>query len=590
MKLDEVRRNADEGACATTVEAVKQHISQPASDLDRSVHTSTLTSKPADRKNPRSEAMTPTAGSWVAARQSKQAISDCDLDDEKVARKACSILNKLTVEKFDSLVEQLVTCGISKPEHLELLMREVFNKAATQHHFIVMYVDLCVRLEQDKRISSVVETAGQQYSFRWLLVNQCQTSFEKLLQPASSEQLSKDAEMDEEYASKCKEQALGTIKLIGQLVVHRMVTSNVLVECSERLLRCRDSCPKALEYLAALLTVAGKQFDTESWQYHPRLLEVFSCMRKLSKDKSIQARDRFLLRDVMDVRDAGWPNCANFKATLTTPPMKLDEVRQSAAHQAKYMNLEEQVETDNLLTGLIRLSKVANGGGKNAKEESSTSSEGTQTHSKPRRQKTSRQHRPFGKVVPLADLADDELTPSKPTSRVAPKEKTQESSPPRTSKFDVMSFRRALVAILADLEVDRKAPAAVSRVLSEEVPIKFQAQEFADIITRVVEERRGPIRRCAFTFATGLASAEEQNAFDRGACLNGIGQFFHDVYPALCKELPRLPAIVTKELLPTLRSVFSEAEIKRRLPEELSSTDAFQQALTAHRPLAKSMV
>merc|ERR1719487_473978 len=312
-----------------TLETAKQHSSHPTLDLVRSMSTPASAPKSTDSPSSRLDAMTPTAGSWIAAMQSKRTVSDPDLDDEKVACKARSILNKLTVEKFDSLVEQLVTCGISKPEHLELLMREVFNKAATQHHFIVMYVDLCVRLEQDKRISSVVETAGQQYSFRWLLVNQCQTSFEKLLQPASSEQLSKDAEMDEEYASKCKEQALGTIKLIGQLVVHRMVSSNVLVECSERLLRCRDSCPKALEYLAALLTVAGKQFDNKAWQYHPRLLEVLSSMRKLSKDKSIQARDRFLLRDVLDVRDAGWPHCAN-KATLSAPPMKLDEVRRNA--------------------------------------------------------------------------------------------------------------------------------------------------------------------------------------------------------------------------------------------------------------------
>merc|ERR1719487_1622158 len=312
-----------------TLETAKQHSSHPTLDLVRSMSTPASAPKSTDSPSSRLDAMTPTAGSWIAAMQSKRTVSDPDLDDEKVACKARSILNKLTVEKFDSLFEQLVTCGITKPEHLEMLMREVFSKATTQHHFIGMYADLCVRLEQDKRISSVVEAAGQQHGFRWLLVNQCQISFEELLQPAFMQQAGKDAEMDAEYASKRKEQALGSIKLIGQLVVHRMVTSNVLVECSEQLLRCRDSCPEALEYLAALLTVAGKQFDTPAWPRHPRLLEVFSCMRKLSKDKSIKARDRFLLRDVLDVRDAGWPHCAN-KAMLTAPPMKLDEVRQSA--------------------------------------------------------------------------------------------------------------------------------------------------------------------------------------------------------------------------------------------------------------------
>merc|ERR1719487_3137012 len=312
-----------------TLETAKQHSSHPTLDLGRSMFTPASAPKSTDSPSSRLDAMTPTSGSWVATMQSKRSTTDTDLDDEKVNRKACSILNKLTIEKFDSLFEQLVTCGINKPEHLEMLMREVFSKATTQHHFIGMYADLCARLEQDKRISSVVDTACQQHGFRWLLVNQCQISFDKLLQPAFMQQAGKDAEMDAEYASKRKEQALGSIKLIGQLVVHRMVTSNVLVECSEQLLRCRDSCPEALEYLAALLTVAGKQFDNKAWQYHDRFSEVFSSMRKLSKDKSIQARDRFLLRDVLDVRDAGWPHCAN-KATLSAPPMKLDEVRRNA--------------------------------------------------------------------------------------------------------------------------------------------------------------------------------------------------------------------------------------------------------------------
>merc|ERR1719473_1343645 len=110
--------------------------------------------------------MTPTAGAWVLAMQSRRSTSD---HDDEVTRKACSILNKLTIEKFDALFEQLVTCGISKPEHVEVLMREVFNVATTQHHFVAMYADLCVRLEEDQRIASAVEANGQQHSFRRLL-------------------------------------------------------------------------------------------------------------------------------------------------------------------------------------------------------------------------------------------------------------------------------------------------------------------------------------------------------------------------------------------------------------------------------------
>jgi len=138
-------------------------------------------------------------------------------------------------------------------------------------------------------------------------------------------------------------------------------------------------------------------------------------------------------------------------------------------------------------------------------------------------------------------------------------------SPRETPSFDVVAFRRALASILGDLASDRNVPAAVRRIRLQEVPVECQSQEFADIISRIVEERRGPIRRSALAFAAGLANAE-QSAFDRNACLGGIGQFFREVYPELCHEIPRLPAIVTSELLPTLQNVFKSEELKSYLP------------------------
>merc|ERR550534_1001683 len=59
--------------------------------------------------------------------------------NEGVTRAMKSILNKLTVEKFDALYQKLLVCGIETRTHIETLMREVFEKATTQHHFIEMY-------------------------------------------------------------------------------------------------------------------------------------------------------------------------------------------------------------------------------------------------------------------------------------------------------------------------------------------------------------------------------------------------------------------------------------------------------------------
>jgi len=461
-----------------------------------------------------------------------------------VARAACAILNKLTVEKFDSLFEQLATCGIKKPEHLEMLMREVFNKATTQHHFIPMYADLCVRLEQDTRIAAVVEAAGQQHSFRRLLLNQCQIAFEQLLEPCNN---SKDA--DEEDRVRHKQQAIGNVKLIGRLLVHGIVGSQLLVECAEETLRCAGTCPDALESLAALLMVAGKQFDNSNWQFHPRLLNVFATMKKLSKDKSTPSRVRFLLRDVLDVREAGWSNCT-YKAATTTAPMRLEEVRETASHEVKYMSLEEQIETDNLLAGLQRISQ---------QHISHMTDDDSKQFGKKKKNK-------FNKISEAALQSVTTATKAKgdsPTPKRVSFAAVAAVAPP----FDIVSFRRALATILSDLASDRNVPAAVRRIRLQEVPVEFQAKEFTDILTRVVEERRGPVRRCSLAFAAGLASAAaEQSAFDRLACLDGAAQFFNDVYPDLCTEINRLPAIVASEVLPTFLNVFPKSDIDKILP------------------------
>ena len=54
-------------------------------------------------------------------------------------RAISGILNKLTVEKFDMLYEKLITeTGICSETHIEELMKQIFHKATTQHHFISM--------------------------------------------------------------------------------------------------------------------------------------------------------------------------------------------------------------------------------------------------------------------------------------------------------------------------------------------------------------------------------------------------------------------------------------------------------------------
>merc|ERR1719162_1876208 len=90
-----------------------------------------------------------------------------------------SILNKLTVEKFDALSAQIMQCGIRSATHLEQLIQEIFEKATTQHHFIDMYADLCSLLNKHR----IIEDTS--INFKKILLTCCQASFEKNLTPPS---------------------------------------------------------------------------------------------------------------------------------------------------------------------------------------------------------------------------------------------------------------------------------------------------------------------------------------------------------------------------------------------------------------------
>mmetsp|Transcript_49681 Transcript_49681/g.115980 ORF Transcript_49681/g.115980 Transcript_49681/m.115980 type:complete len:824 (-) Transcript_49681:62-2533(-) len=250
--------------------------------------------------------------SWAKIQQRRREEAEAakkggsDSSDEEIARRMKSILNKLTLEKFDELYKQLTECGITKEEHIRILMQEVFEKATTQHHFVEMYTSLCVHFND---WCSEHLKVGK---FKHVLLDQCQESFEANLKDPPKEMSPKkkaaatpeELEDHEEKRQRYRLRVMGNIRFIGQLLVKKMVASKILTACTEALLK--EASPSSLEALASLLTIAGKEFDVPTWQHHDNLEKIFKKMGKLTKDKSLDCRTRFLLQDVLDLRACGW--------------------------------------------------------------------------------------------------------------------------------------------------------------------------------------------------------------------------------------------------------------------------------------------
>mmetsp|Transcript_46724 Transcript_46724/g.102026 ORF Transcript_46724/g.102026 Transcript_46724/m.102026 type:complete len:743 (-) Transcript_46724:699-2927(-) len=531
-----------------------------------------------------------SANSWAA--QQKTAKTE---DDKIIERQVKVILNKLTIEKFDRLYEQLCDVGVQTQAHVALIMQEVFEKATLQHHFVSMYADLCVKLEHDPRIAPAVEGEDASKGFRSLLLSKCQSAFEGMLS-AQDDDLPEDEEAREEARMQRKYKALGNVKFVGELLVRGMLCTRLLCNIGENLLQSRHDCVDALESLTALLTAAAPKFDDPKWVHFQRLDGIFAQMQELTADKAVPARLRFLLRDVLDMRKRGWPNHGPIQAKQAKP-MKIEEVKQMAEQEQQPTPTKRGVGSPKAKCGadgdvkdaiwrkLIITTRAQAKPARGAKEA---------PWSPPRSGKAARALRERAaakdKEADAASSCDLSTTPSAslatspaasppgsparevPAAPVAelpefPVEALAQAAP----TFDLRAFRRELAPLLRTLgKGDAAVAAAVAAVCAHGVPECHQAQEFADILTRASEESSGPKRRTAFRVAAGLASAQD-GAWTQATCLAGVATFFAEVYGDLKEEVAHLSLIATTEMLPALQAALARDELAALLPEELRS-------------------
>jgi len=127
--------------------------------------------------------------------------------------------------------------------------------------------------------------------------------------------------------------------------------------------------------------------------------------------------------------------------------------------------------------------------------------------------------------------------------------------------YSVQAFRREVLSTLRELKLHTNVGLAVRQVRMLGVPEHRQAAEYADILTLVAEEVRGPARRICIAFVGGLT-----NAFRREQCIAGLKLFFNEIYEDLRADIPNLPKIVHSELMPTLRAVFKAEELEALVP------------------------
>ncbi|XP_023190945.1 eukaryotic translation initiation factor 4 gamma 1-like isoform X4 [Xiphophorus maculatus] len=232
----------------------------------------------------------------------------------EVFKRLRSILNKLTPQKFQELMKQVMELKIDTEERLKGTIDLIFEKAISEPNFSVAYANMCRCLIGLK--VPAPDKPGNFVNFRKLLLNRCQKEFEKdqdddeIFEKKQKEmEASKNDEERErlrveleESRDKARRRSLGNIKFIGELFKLKMLTEAIMHDCVVKLLKNHDE--ESLECLCRLLSTIGKDLDFEKAK--PRMDQYFNQMDKIIKERKTSSRIRFMLQDVLDLRKNNW--------------------------------------------------------------------------------------------------------------------------------------------------------------------------------------------------------------------------------------------------------------------------------------------
>ncbi|XP_072375280.1 eukaryotic translation initiation factor 4 gamma 3-like isoform X1 [Diabrotica undecimpunctata] len=241
-----------------------------------------------------------------------------DKKTEELYKKVRGILNKLTPQKFETLLQQIRSLSIDTTGRLQGVIDLVFEKAIDEPNFSVAYASMCQQLALLQTPSNHGEDKQDFVTFRKLLINKCQQEFEKQksdetlrnskikeIEACTDPEKKKDLEFElEEYDRRLRMKSVGNVRFIGELFKQSMLTVGIMTRCINDLLIRRDE--ERLECLCKLLTTIGKELETKHVPLEPIFEQMKSIANKKDPNSKISSRIRFMLQDVIDLRSAKW--------------------------------------------------------------------------------------------------------------------------------------------------------------------------------------------------------------------------------------------------------------------------------------------
>ncbi|KAJ1985016.1 hypothetical protein H4R34_000273 [Dimargaris verticillata] len=294
--------------------------------------------------------------------------------DEVISRKVKGLLNKLTLEKFDSIFKQILDFALLAAKQgtghiLELVIQLIFEKAIDEPNFSSVYALLC--REMTNRVDTVkdetkTDSKGNPLSgvmlFRRYLLSRCQYEFERGWRLETTEEdITKGVVqmMSDEYyeVQKKKRHGLGLIAFIGELYKMGMLTDKIVHSCIVKLLgNTEDPVEEEVESLCKLFFTCGKRI-AESESLGKNLDAYFLKVKELAENKKLGSRFRCLLMDVVDLRKRNWQG-----RSKNTGPKTIAEIHQDAERQKEEMAMQLRKSASSTGRGMPNLHQQMGGG------------------------------------------------------------------------------------------------------------------------------------------------------------------------------------------------------------------------------------
>jgi translation initiation factor 4G len=196
-----------------------------------------------------------------------------------------------------------------------------------------MYAKFCHKMlttmSLEIRDETIKDKAGQPVVggalFRKYLLNRCQEEFERgweanLPDKPEGEESEIKLMSDEYYvAAAAKRKGLGLIQFIGQLYKLGMLTIRIMHECVQRLLNFEgDPDESAIENLTTLLRSVGPTMYQSGEQGQALLHAYFERINeKIMSNAALPSRPRFMVMDLIDLKNAGWKGKDDTKGPKT---------------------------------------------------------------------------------------------------------------------------------------------------------------------------------------------------------------------------------------------------------------------------------